>query len=175
MESKNKKTSRYKRVLHPNRYFIYAIVLLLVSTGLLLSFIYISTLRFNTDSEFSSLKTKKIYTDKQSGYTVRYPNSWQIERDQSGNVVFENPDNEQESLTVTPASLEMEGVIRHSINIRSEKDLAKDDTKIALIKAGTANNDQDLDVAIIKNDQKLFYVSGHSSALEIFARNFKIQ
>lgn len=140
-----------------------------------MAFINLSSLRLNNESVFAELKSKKIYTDAKEGYTVRYPHSWQIERDSRGDVIFENPDDMQESLTVAAASLDTEGIIRHSISIKSEKDIAKDNLQIALIKAGSAKDGPDLDVALIKTDKKFFYISGHSKIIETFARNFKVQ
>ncbi|GAC1412223.1 MAG: hypothetical protein NVSMB66_0680 [Candidatus Doudnabacteria bacterium] len=129
----------------------------------------------NSESIFSELKTKRAYFDSKNGYIARYPNSWQIEKDQNGNAVFENPNNPQESLTVFVASLDSEKIIRHSISIKSERDIAKNNLKIALIKADSSKDGAPLDVAIIRSSAKLFYISGHSQTLEVFARNFKVK
>jgi hypothetical protein len=164
---------KLKKVIHPNRYFIWTLVLVVLIGVSLVAFINWSSLNIQNESFFSELQTKKIYTNNKEGYVVRYPAGWQIELDQSGNTIFENPNDPKESLTVTTAALSMEGVIRHSINIKSERNIAKDNMKIALIKAGSEKDNSDLDVAIIKTSSKLYYISGHSSWLESFARNFK--
>ncbi|MDB4940001.1 MAG: hypothetical protein JWO40_426 [Candidatus Doudnabacteria bacterium] len=164
-----------KKIVHPNRYFIWTIFLISIVAAGLISFIIISGINLDNQNVFSELKTKKIYIDNQAGYSVRYPNNWQIERDQNGNTVFENPQSTQENLTVTSAGLDLENVIRHSIKITTEKDIAKDNLKIAIIKAASAKDGSDLDIAIIKNQDKLFYISGYSPTIEVFARNFKVQ
>jgi hypothetical protein len=166
---------KLKHVIHPNRYFIWTIILMAIIVGLLQVAIYSTILSFNNLSVFAELKTKRTYVDVKSGFSVRYPRDWQIEKDGSGNVVFENPANLQESLSVTSATLDTEGIIRHSISVKTEKDIAKENLKIALIKAGSTKDGSDIDIAIIKTSKKLFYISGHSNLLETFARNFKAQ
>ncbi len=166
---------KLKRVLHPNRYFIWTLIIALTGGILLTAFIYLNILDIADQSIFSELKTRKVYIDKKDGYSLRYPNNWQIDRDQAGNVIFENPEKLEESLSVTAAELSMESIIRKSLNIRSQKDFAKNDLKISLIKAGNEQDQESLDVAIIKNETKLFYISGHSPFIESFVRNFKIQ
>jgi hypothetical protein len=166
---------KLKKVIHPNRYFIWTLVLVVLIGASLIAFINWSVINMENQSFFSDLKTKKVYTSKLGSYSVKYPAGWQIELDQSGNTIFENPSDPAESLTVTTAALSMEGVIRHSIDIKSERNIAKDNMKIAIIKAGSAKDGSDLDVAIIKTATKLYYISGHSARLENFARNFKAQ
>ncbi len=168
------KKHHFKKVIHPNRWFIWAVVLILISGFSLLAFIKWSSLHIDSDSAFAELRPKKIYTDA-SGYTVRYPNSWIIEKDSSGNTVFENPDNNSESLTITVTTLGTESIIRHSLAITYEKDIAKDNLQIALIKAKDSNDGSSIDAAIITSEKKLYYISGHSSMLESFARNFKAE
>ncbi len=163
------------KVLHPNRYFIWALAYLIIFVFALLAYIYISAIDQDNQSVFSELKSRRVYTDSQLGFSVKYPSSWNLERDQRANIAFENSDNKQESITVTATTLEMASVIRSAVNIRQETDYQRSGYTVAIIKAGNAKGQDLLDLALISTAKKLFYISGHSSQFTQFVNNFKPQ
>ncbi len=139
-----------------------------------MAYISISGYYFDRSFVFAELKTNKLFLDKQFNYSARYPHGWQLERDEAGNIVFENPDNLAENLVVVPMRLKDETAVRKSLKISKENNIARGDIQIAVIKA-RINTDPDLyDVALIKNNSQLFYIYGHSSYLERFTKNFNI-
>lgn len=165
---------KLKEILHPNRYFIWAIFALLFSGAALLAYISISGYYFDRDFVFAELKTNKLFLDQQFNYSARYPYDWQLERDGLGNIIFENPADLSESLVVVPLKLKDETAVRKALKISKENNIARGDIQIAIIKA-RIDTDPDLyDVALIKDSARLFYIYGHSARLERFAKNFNI-
>ncbi len=163
-----------KKILHPNRYFIWAIFALLFSGAALLAYISISGYYFDKDFVFAELKTNKLFLDQQFNYSARYPHDWQLERDGLGNIIFENPADLSESLVVVPLKLKDETAVRKALKISKENNIARGDIQIAIIKA-RIDTDPDLyDVALVKDSSHLFYIYGHSAYLERFAKNFNI-
>ncbi|MHB8871779.1 MAG: hypothetical protein ACYC5G_04965 [Candidatus Doudnabacteria bacterium] len=164
-----------KKVLHPNRYFIWAIFALVFSGAALLSYIYISGYYFDRDFVFAELKTNKLFLDNQFNYSARYPHNWQLERDEVGNIVFENPDNLSESLVVVPLKAKDETAVRKALRIVKENNTARGDIKIAIIKGSIDKDPEIYDIALITDGKGLFYIYGHSSWISRFVRNFNIQ
>jgi hypothetical protein len=165
---------KFNKTIHPNRYFIWAICLLFIAGLALISFIYVTSSQENSSSVFSALAKRKIFINQQQKYTATYPASWQLEKDQSGNTIFENPADSTEAISVSVWSLDVEGIIRHSINIKSERDFTeKDGRQIALIKAISAKDGSLIDAGIVKNSSTLYYISGQSAYFESFVLNLK--
>ncbi len=166
------KHKRWSRVLHPNRYFIWAIAYIVVSFLALLSYIYVSSINLDNQSVFSQ-QTRKTYTNSKQGFTVKYPMTWELDNDPSGNIVFQNPNNIQESITVTEANLNMETIIRHSMTIVQETSYDKPGYSVSTIKAERAKDGSHFDVAIVKTSKHLFYISGISDSFQAFVNNFE--
>ena len=162
----------FKKILHPNRYFIWALFALVFSGVALLAYISISGYYFDRDFVFAELKTNKLFLDQQFDYSARYPHSWQLERDEVGNIIFENPANLSESLVVVPLNLKDETAVRKALKIIKENNIARADIQIAIIKANI--DSEPYDVALIKDSSHFFYIYGHSAYLERFAKNFNI-
>ncbi len=162
----------FKKILHPNRYFIWALFALVFSGAALLAYISISGYYFDRDFVFAELKTNKLFLDQQFDYSARYPHSWQLERDEVGNIIFENPANLSESLVVVPLNLKDETAVRKALKIIKENNIARADIQIAIIKANI--DSEPYDVALIKDSSHFFYIHGHSAYLERFAKNFNI-
>lgn len=162
-----------KRVIHPNRYFIWALIYIILTGIGLVVFIYVSSVNLQSDSAFSDIKSKRTYIDKKLGFSVKYPGAWVLDHDPSGNIVFENPKDNSETITVTVGSLDLERVIRHSVDVRQETDFQMPGYHVAIIKAGSAKDGSLFDLAIITTDEKLYYISGHSLEFIGFVNNFK--
>jgi hypothetical protein len=167
---------KLKKVIHPNRYFIWALFLLLISAVSLASYIMVTAYSFDRSFVFADIATRKVFTDHQAAYSVRYPNNWVLERGTGGNMTFENPENSKESITISPGALDIEPIIKNSLHIQVERNIARDNLKIDFIQSGDSKQgDEVFNVAIIKTPQKLFYVSGYSPVFEQFVNNFRAE
>lgn len=167
---------KLKKVIHPNRYFIWALFLILISGSALTAYIIWSSYGFDREFVFNDITARRVFTDRQLGYSARYPGNWVLERDHSGNMIFEDPNNAAESITVYPGDAGLESAIRKTLNIKSERDVAKGNMLIDTIQAaGPKGSGQIFNVAFITSGSKFFYISGYSSLFDQFINNFKVQ
>jgi hypothetical protein len=170
MAHKNK--SRNK-VLHPNRYFIWALVII-ISGGILLT-LHIITLGYQTETEavFPELKTRKVYSNTEEGFQLRYPKDWNIDQGSEA-TTFVNPNDLTESVSVERYGLGSETIIRRSINIVEEtKPVVKGNMNITLLRGTTAKNTE-IQAAIVKTKDRLYYISGHADSFEGIVSSFRV-
>jgi len=169
-----KKQKKFNRVLHPNRHFVWAIVLLVLSAAALTAYLYIAGLSEDAGAVYPSMISRKLYVDHSQGYLAYYPQAWVLEKEASGDIIFENPSDSTESITVSLADLKFEKVIRASVDSKSEFDYQRQDYQVSIITpADSKDNGSELDVALVKTPTKLFYISGHSQHFTSFVHNFK--
>ena len=162
-----------KKTVHPNRYFIWALFLILIAGSALAGYIIISSYSFDRNFIFSDITSRKVFTDLQKGYSARYPGNWVLERDQNGNMVFDNPRNIAESITVYSGEQGSAAALRKSLKITAERNIARDNLKIDLISALSGKNQ--LNVALISSNTKFFYLEGYSPTFEEFVNNFRVE
>ncbi len=170
-----KKSYRHhlKRVIHPNRYFIWALVIVIFG-GIFLT-LHIMTQAYNIQSQsaFPELSSGKVYVNQKEGYSLKYPNGWQIDPSSSaGTTVFIDPTDVTESVTVVATDLNSESIIRRSLKITEEtKPFTKDGMTIVVME-GTRDGEA-MEAAIIKTSRRLYYISGNADAFSTFVSSFK--
>ncbi len=73
-----RKTKFHKIVIHPNRFLVWAVVIALLVTGMLVSYIYIGNLK--VDSELAvNTDVHYWHTYRDANVTFRYPAEWLID------------------------------------------------------------------------------------------------
>jgi hypothetical protein len=167
------KKNFHNRVLHPNRYFIWALIVIIFG-GIWLT-LHIITVGYQTETEavFPELKTRKVYTNEVENYQLRYPKDWQIDTGTIGTVTFLNPSDLTESISVESYELGSERVIRRSFNITEEtKPVTKDGMTITMFQ-GTNLNKAEIEAAIIKTKNKLYFMHGHADSFEGIVNSFR--
>src|SRR3989344_3046875 len=107
------------RVIHPNRWFIWTLILLLIANFILLFFIEKALLEFEQDALETSISYTgnwKTYRSDILGFSVTYPPSWQIEIDplEEAALMLQNPDNFGENISISVTTPDLESVIRDS-------------------------------------------------------------
>src|SRR3989338_2032500 len=113
------------RIIHKNRWFFWAIAILLIA-GLTLVFLIFKDSAYYEElaREFAQYNVNnwRTYRSETLGISVRYPSSWQIEIDpgDAKTVYFENSKNFGENISVSVRYLGMERVIRNSLKVASE-------------------------------------------------------
>ncbi len=166
---------RLKKVIHPNRYFIWAVVLIILAGSALAAYIYISNYSFDREFIFNQTIVKRTYSDAANGFLFRYPAAWVLERDNSGDMVFENPENSAESITLAVRTISEEQQIRSTFRVISEEDSARPDgSRFAIISARPLSGGAVFKVAIIKVNGKLFYFYGQSAQFEQIINSFQL-
>ena len=170
--SKHKVNHHLKRVIHPNRYFIWALNLIIFGGIFLTLHIMTETYATESESAFPELQTKKTYRNERENYTVRYPKGWYIETD-GNSVIFSDASDSSESITVEATTLGSENIIRRSLRITEEVPAyTRDGMTISLI-SGTTGQNEETQAAIIKTSKRLYYLYGNSDAFDSFVGNFK--
>ncbi len=166
---------KLKKVIHPNRYFIWALAAIVIVALALLAYILRSSISFDQSFVFSEIYSKRVYTDAKNNFSLRYPGSWQLERDSSGNVIFENPGNLRENVTVSAISADNEKLVRSAFKIISERHIARANLKIDLIIAKILKDGAgQTNLAFIRGPDREFYLFGDSPLFESFVNNFRV-
>lgn len=162
------------KVVFKNRYLVWFFAVVLIAGIALVCYILISSQNMNSEYVFTNLKSEKTYVDKQSKFYQHYPSGWQLELDDNGSVTFENPIDNSESISVELASANTEATVRHSFEIFKESDFNKDGNSYSIMQAGTPKAGSDIDMAFVKTqDNRVYYISGHSKDFNAFVLNFK--
>src|ERR1700690_4194352 len=108
-----------KKILHPNRWFIWAIVVTVIASAALFFYIVISGLNDQANQQFSNLTPRMVFSDQTFGFSVIYPRGWVLERDTDNHksVVFENLGSTPESITVSKISASDAVKIKDSLKL----------------------------------------------------------
>ena len=155
-------------VLHPNRYFIYAIIFSFVAGGMLLAYINLSNINEQNQSAFVPLtpQTKK-YINSDIGFELEYPLMWQIELGTGPqSIVFENPQNLSQAVTVTKFPIQAQTMLVKSLHSTSEADTTIDGNTIQEFTGNSTIT------AIVTNGSNLFYFDGLTPSTMSFLNSF---
>lgn len=162
-----------KRVIHPNRNLIWAVAIALIATFALVSYIAVTTEQQSAQIVFVELPTTQTFRDSQNGFTARYPNHWEIERDTTGKMItFENPADTTESIVVSPSALSQESTIRRALVITDEHTIQKGSDTVYRFSATSGKDKTPMQVALVKSPTKLYYIHGNSRWFNTFVSNF---
>ena len=165
-----------KKILHPNRWFIWAIVIAVIASAALFFYIVISGLNDQASQQFSNLTPRMVFSDQALGFSVLYPRGWVLERDTDNHksVVFENLGGIPESITVSKISAADAIKIKTSLKpmgISAEDNYSQNNIIIDYFHVGT-NSKNSFDAAIIKTLNNYYYVNGSSLYFQKFLNNF---
>ncbi len=161
------------KVLFKNRYLGWFLALAAIAGIGLVFYILISSQNQGSEFIFPSLKKEKTFIDYKDKFYQRYPADWQLEQDNSGAIVFENPQNPSESVSIEPASYRAEQEVRASLKISNETDFARGGNSYATFIGTAPKSGLKENIAFIKTSQgRYFYVSGNSKDFNSFVLNF---
>lgn len=158
------------RVIHPNRWFFWTIVILVLAGAGLLFFINQGNLGIDQQSAelvAESVPTWKIYRSAALGFSVRYPAAWQIDVDpQADNgITLENPQNFDENIAIFKIEPQFEKVIRASLKVDREEPVTVDGHPGTWIYGQNTKDVATSNVIFVPVDGSLYYFAGQ-------ARNF---
>lgn len=158
------------RVLHPNRWFFWAVALLLIAGLFLLVKIYDARLEFEEfASQFAidSLSYWKTFRSRHLGISIQYPADWQIEIDpETGAVSFENPKNFNENIAIYVVKPALEPAIRNTLSIAEERDIVLDGAAGKWLLSKNNYDPATSNVILIKRGESLYYIAGNAKAFE---------
>lgn len=162
-----------KRVIHPNRYFIWALVVIIFGGLFLTMNIVLQGYQIGQEAEFSELVTGKVYVNQKEGYSLKYPKGWSIDpSSSSGTVVFVDPTDATESVTVLATDLNSENIIRKSLRITNESKPYVNNGMTVVVMQGT-RGEEEIEAAILKTSKRLYYISGNADSFGTFVTHFQ--
>lgn len=177
MNKKVKKTSGsiLLKELHHNRWFIWAIVIIVVVMGGLAFYISIASENDSSMQAFVGLQPRPDYSNSYMGFSVNYPSSWVIDdSNQSSDIIsFDNPINPSESVNITEAASSSIAKFKKSSIIKSQSTSERNGMEITVYTISTPEENQLSTVAVIQYANKAFYITGNSSSFNYFLNNFR--
>ena len=173
MPKKNPLTRLHKIKIHKNRWLIWAIAYLVMVAIAMVGYLKVSDLNFQTAfPPYDNLVSWRPYTDMRLGFSVRYPKDWGIEADSQSTISFLPANTNQEGVAISVYSLSAEANVRKSLNIVSEKIITVDKATGSIITNNLGKNLTE-SVALVKNNGKLFVISGPDNSVQKFLLTFR--
>jgi len=170
----SKKGSGLTRVLHPNRYFIWAIVVIIIGLGGLAMYIQISSINESNNQIYATLASHQIYYNQKLGFSVDYPASWVIDSSSQNSVVtFDNPTNPNDSISVSSSTLASVAQFKKASKITSENSTMVHGLKITVYTTSSPEDAMPVRVAVVETPKKAYYISGTSNVFDKFVNSFK--
>lgn len=166
------------KIIHPNRWFFWAIAVAVGTALALLLFIFQAQNYFDNQASELLLPlnfTWKTYHSKILGLMVRYPPFWQIEFDPviSDMVALENPNNFQENISIYAIEPKFEKAIREALEVSSERPITVDG-KVGKLLSGRNPKDHAIShVVLVRVKNKLYYIGGYSNNFEKVVASIK--
>jgi len=164
------------RVIHPNRWFIWTLILLLIANFILLFFIEKALLEFERDalqSAISYTRAWKTYRSDILGFSVTYPQTWQIEIDplEENTLTLQNPENFGENISISVTTPELESVIRDSFGFDQEQKVTIGGYEGALLHNSDENDSATRNIVLVEVEGQLFYIAGTAQVFDRVAQS----
>ena len=166
------------RVIHPNRWFIWTLVFLLVSSLALMFVIKSYLLELEQEvieQQTLSLPISKTYSSQALGISVRYPFSWQIEVDPQEAHIFtlQNPQNFGENVTFSMTDPKYESIIRSNLKIAKEEKIMIADVSGTWLEGADINDSATSDVVLFERRGSLYYIGGQAKNFEGIVKSIR--
>lgn len=166
------------RVLHPNRWFFYALAVLL-ATGL-----WLLAATINTSIYLDGLATEllnvpqsswRTFSSRALGLSLSYPPGWRTELDPllTYAVYFEDPAHKEEQVSLYVVDPEFGPVIRGALEVAAEREIVIDEQTGSWLLGATAKDPATRNVVFLPHGGKLFYIAGHSSRFEKMVKSIR--
>lgn len=166
------------RVIHPNRWFIWALVFLLIASFALMFVIKSYLLELEQEvieQQTLSLPISKTYSSPALGISVRYPFSWQIEVDPLEARVFtlQNPNDFGENITFAVTDPKYESLIRSNLKIAKEEKIMIADVSGTWLEGADINDSATSDVVLFEHSGSLYYIGGQAKNFEGIVKSIR--
>jgi len=153
------------KTLHPNRWFIWAIAVMVIVLGSLFAYITISSLNDSSEQSSGLLQSRQmpVYTSVTLGVSMQYPTGWVIDNSSSTAITFDNPQNNSESITVSKSTAASIAKLEKSSNVISKSNYINNGLQLTVltIKA-VGHNSSPIKVGIVQSAKSAFVVTGGS-------------
>lgn len=157
--------SGWVKALHPNRWFIWTIVLIVIILGSLFAYITISSLNESSEQSSALLLPRQmpVYTSVSLGLSMQYPTGWVIDNSSSTAITFDNPGSASESITVSKATTASITKLEKSSGIISKSNYVNNGLQITVLTLkGVGHDSSPTKVGIVQSAKSAFVVTGGS-------------
>ena len=117
----------------------------------------------------------EIYKDTDYNFQLEYPADQEIEEISTGegeNKIFTVSFGDSASISVTSTS--MEGIVKNSISIDSEKEITIGGLKAARLEGGSLKDGSDVVMVLLNKDGKLYILQGYGQEFEQIVDSFSL-
>jgi hypothetical protein len=154
----------FTKVLHPNRWFIWAIVAIVVILGGLFAYISISSLDQSNSQVYTPLPQIRTltYSNGVLGFALQYPNGWVIDNSSSTSITFDNPNDNSESITIAKTTTAAISKLEKSATIISKNIYQNNGFQITVLNIKSTKSNPSIEVGIVQSAKSAFIVTGNS-------------
>ena len=114
----------------------------------------------------------RTYENSRLGFSLSYPDNWVLEAEDDS-VVFSNPTNLSEQVTVAQDQASARDIIIKSLNLTLKKDINVDGTSGGLYSEPNNGSNKGEQVVLLTRGDKIYYLSGDSDIFEAIITSFK--
>ena len=163
------------RIIHPNRWFFWAIAVSL-GTGLFLIWnIQESNNEFYAQTSVLETNVWRTWRSEILGISVRYPAGWQvdIDREDTHNVYLENSQNFHENISIAIRAQSLEATIRQSLGSSSETGIVIDGEPGRWLKGDDKGDQATSNVILVRHNSQLYYIAGSARVFNKIVKSMK--
>jgi hypothetical protein len=152
------------KIIHPNRWFVWAIVIIVVILGGLFAYISISSLDDSASQVYAPLPQIKTltYSNGILGFALQYPNGWVIDSSSSTSMTFDNPSDDSESITIAKTTTAAISKLEKSPNVISKDIYQNNGFQITVLNIKNPKSKSSIEVGIVQSAKSVFIVTGNS-------------
>lgn len=153
----------HKTVIHPNRWFIWAIAISVIAGMALVGYIKVTSQAFEDDVTYTphAANNWKQYTQTEQNFSVNVPPNWLVK--EAGGVVLLTPKaDSSEFISITPKPGSKEAAARASLDGFTQNQLIVGGLPASMFYSGQENDRY----VLVKNNDKLFVVKSNSKQME---------
>jgi len=174
------------RKIHRNRWFFWAVSIIIMATLILLYLIIEAGKDFDQLAQgplepASEISSDPLYLGWKSvrsraiGVAVKYPPTWvlEIEPEEQSSINLFNPQDYSESITISAKKAEFENILRSALDISAEKKIIVDGVEGSWLASGDDSDGATSNIVLIKHSGKLFYFAGSATAFEKVLKSLK--
>lgn len=131
----------------------------------------------NLNLNVNNINKESLKTYKNSDYNfqIQYPVSWEIKETSTGegeDKIFSISLGDSASLSIMSDS--MEGIVKNSISINSEKEMKINGLESTKLEGGSAKDGSLVNIILIKKEGKLYTLRGYGQEFEQMVDSFKL-
>src|SRR6185503_5474273 len=164
--AKTKLRKFHKIKIHPNRWLMWVIAYVIFVAIAMVGYLKVSDIDFDTQiGAENNYQSSHSYSDKNLGFSVRYPIDWSIEANSSSRITFLPSDTSDNGVIVAVTTPTAEKSIRSALKIVDESNFMLDSQSAAKISNDLGFGHSET-VVLVQNNHKLYVIRGSGALVE---------